>query len=411
MARQLHKLSAARVAKLKKRGFYSDGGGLYLQVAPGGTKSWVFRFKANGKARDMGLGPLHTLTLAEARDKATQCRKLRLEGVDPIAKRQADLMAARLEAARAITFEQCAAAYIARKSTGWKNAKHRQQWQNTLESYAFPKLGKLAVQDIDDGLVVGVLEPLWETIPETASRLRGRIETVLNWAGARKYRKGENPARWKGNLEHLLPKPSEVHAVKHFAALPFDELGAFMRELRKQEGIAALALQFTILTAARTNETLNAKWSEFDLSKKLWTVPAARMKSRRKHRVPLSNAALAILKHLEEARQGEYVFGGRIAGKPLSDMSMLNLLRRMKRKITAHGFRSTFKDWARERTSFANEISEAALAHVNADKVEAAYARGDLFQKRAKLMEAWASYCDAGPVGGEVISINQRAAQ
>jgi integrase len=409
MAREIHKLSAVEVNKARKRGFYSDGGGLYLQVAPGGSKSWVFRFKKNGKARDMGLGPVHTLTLAEAREKATACRRLRLDGVDPIAQRQQDRAARALEAAKAITFEQCATAYMADNSIAWKNSKHRQQWANTLASYAYPVIGKLSVQAIDTGLVVKILKPMWTEIPETAIRLRGRIETVLNWASAHGYRKGENPARWKGNLDHLLPKRSKVRAIKHFAALPYGELGAFMTELRKHEGVAALALQFTILTAARTNETLNAKWSEFDLSKKLWTIPAIRMKSGREHRVPLSNAALAILKPLAEARQGEYVFSGRVAGKPLTDMSMLMTLRRMGRTETAHGFRSAFKDWARERTSFANEVSEAALAHVNADKVEAAYARGDLFEKRAKLMEAWASYCDAGPVGGDVISINQRA--
>jgi integrase len=392
---------------------------LYLAVFPGGSKSWVFRFKENGKARDMGLGPVHTLTLAEARDKATECRKLRLDGIDPIARRNEDRAARAYEAAKAITFQQCAEAYMADNSIGWKNAKHRQQWKNTLSEYAYPVLGKLSVRDIDTGLVVKVIKPLWTAVPETASRLRGRIETVLNWATAHGHRRDQygnalpNPARWKGNLDHLLPKRSKVRSIKHFDAMPYGEVGAFMAELRQQEGVAPLALQFTILNAARTNETIEAKWSEFDPLRRLWTIPGERMKSGRDHRVPLSDAAMEILKRQTEASQGDYVFPGRISNKPLSNMSMLQLLRRMRGQgKTVHGFRSTFKDWARERTNFPNEVSEAALAHINADKVEAAYARGDLFEKRRKLMEAWAGYCSTVETGGgDVVSINRRAGQ
>jgi integrase len=440
MARPLNKLSAADVAAIKRRveksakagdhpnierGFYSDGGGLYLQVAPGGSLSWVFRFKEGGKARDMGLGPLHTLTLADARAKATDCRKLRLDGIDPIVKRQQDKTQRRYEAAKAITFEQCAKAYIADHTDTWKNDKHRDQWSATLEEYAYPIIGKLSARDIDTGLIVKVLKqektkdgkngPLWVAVSETASRLRGRIETVLNWATAHGHRNDQNghampnPARWKGNLDHLLPKRSKVSAVKHFDALPYTEIGAFVADLRKQDGVAPLALQFTILNAARTNETIEAKWPEFDLAKKLWTIPGERMKSGREHRVPLTDASLTILKNLTTIKRDDYVFPGRVEKKPLSNMAMLQLLRRMRGQgKTVHGFRSTFKDWARERTNFPNQLSEAALAHINGDKVEAAYARGDLFVKRRKLMEAWAAYCAAAETVGEVISINQR---
>src|SRR5262245_58367308 len=326
MARELNKLSVAKVKSLKKRGFHSDGGGLYLAVFPGGSKSWVFRFKENGKARDMGLGPVHTLTLAEARDKATECRKLRLNGIDPIARRKEDRAARAYEAAKAITFEQCRKAYIADQSGKRTNDRHRDQWPSTLEEYAYPIIGKLSARDIDTGLVVKVLKqektkdgktgPLWTMVPETASRLRGRIETVLNWATAHGHRRDQhgnalpNPARWKGNLDHLLPKRSKVRSIKHFDAMPYGEVGAFMAELRQQEGVAPLALQFTILNAARTNETIEAKWSEFDPLRKLWTIPGERMKSGREHRVPLSDAAMEILKRQTEASQGNYVFPG-----------------------------------------------------------------------------------------------------
>jgi integrase len=425
--RQINRLSSAKVNSIKEKGLYADGGGLYLQVAPGGSKSWVFRFKENGRAHDMGLGPTHTLSLAEARDKATECRKLRLQGVDPIVKRREDRAARAYEQAKAKTFQECAQEFMADNAIAWKNPKHRQQWQNTLTGYAYPVLGKLSVRDIDTGLVVKALKPLWTTIPETASRLRGRIETVLNWATAHGYRKDAlghampNPARWKGNLDHLLPRRDKVQAREHQPSLPHDRIGEFMQELRQQEGIAPLALQFTILTAARSGESLKAKWSEIDLSKKLWVIPAGRMKMGREHRVPLTEAAIAILKRMTAARQSDYVFPGRIAGKPLTDEAMTVVIRRMNsegagrpqyldprqnnRDVVPHGFRSTFKDWARERTSFANEISEAALAHVIADKAEAAYARGDMFEKRRRLMEAWAGCCAAPAVRGDVVSL------
>jgi integrase len=406
MARRINILSTTKINALKERGFYGDGGGLYLQVAPGGSKSWVFRFKENGKARDMGLGPLHTINLSEARERATACRQLRLDGIDPIAKRAAERAARLLEAAKGMTFDQCSAAYIADNSIAWRNPKHRQQWKNTLATYVSPVFGSLSVQAIDTGLVLKAVRPIWQDKPETAKRVRGRIETVLSWATANGYRTGDNPARWKGHMDQLLPKRSKVRAVKHHAALPYAEIGAFMSDLRSRDGMTALALEFTILTAARSGEALKSKWSEFDLVEKTWTVPADRMKANREHRVPLSEAALAVLRALSDNRNGDYVFAGD-NGTPLSDMSMLMQLRRMGCNVTTHGFRSTFKDWARERTSFTNEVSEAALAHVNGDKVEAAYARGDLFEKRAKLMEAWASFCAAPAVTGEVVSIRK----
>ena len=390
MARKIHILSATKVNALKRRGFYADGGGLYLQVAPGGSKSWVFRFKNSGKTRDMGLGPIHTISLAEARELATEKRKLRLQGIDPIEYRKLIRAKQQLADAKAMTFDQCAEAYISDNSIAWRNAKHRQQWVNTLATYVAPIMGSISVQAIDTALVTKVLQPIWTTKPETASRVRGRIETVLNWAKAHGYREGENPARWKGHLDHILPARGKVRAVKHHTALPYVEISEFMAQLRARDGFAARALAFTILTAARTNEALAARWSEFNLTKKLWIVPADRMKAAREHRVPLSDDVVMILQGLKEVATGQYVFGG---SKPLSQMALLMLLRRMERDVTTHGFRSTFKDWARERTNFPNEVSEAALAHVIGDKTEAAYARGDLFEKRARLMEAWAKFC------------------
>jgi integrase len=407
MARKIHMLSTTKINALRERGFYADGGGLYLQVAPGGSKSWVFRFKESGKARDMGLGPLHTIPLSIAREKATDCRRLRLDGVDPIEKRRAERAALQSAQAKVMTFDECAEAYLADNQASWRNPKHRQQWKNTLATYASPIIGALPVQTIDTGHVTKILRPIWQEKPETASRVRGRIETVLAWATVHGHRTGDNPARWKGHLEEAFPAKGKVRKVKHHAALPYADMGAFMADLKDREGAAALALQFTILTAARTSETLKAEWSELDLAEKVWTVPAERMKAEREHRVPLSPAALAILQGLP--KRGKYLFAGDNAKKPLSEMSMLMLLRRMGRDVTAHGFRSTFKDWARESTSFPNEVSEAALAHVNGDKVEAAYARGDLFEKRRKLMDAWASFCTAPARKGNVVGIGRKA--
>ncbi len=358
---------------------HGDGGGLYLQVTPSGARTWIFRFKLGGRAREMGLGPTHTVSLAEAREKARECRKLVLEGIDPIEARNAKRAEARLAAATAMTFEQCADRYIEAHKAGWKNPKHAAQWPSTLQTYVYPVFGSLPVQAIDVGLVMKVLEPLWTVKPETASRVRGRIESVLDWATARGYRQGENPARWKGHLENLLPARSKVAKVKHHAALPYSEIPDFVAGLREQEGIAARALEFLILTAARTGEVIGAKWAEVDLEARLWVVPGERMKAGREHRVPLSEAVIAILRPLSEARTGEFVFPGGRPVKPLSNMAMLKLLQRMGRgDLTAHGFRLSFSDWCAEQTNFPAEVREMALAHTVSDKVEATAANGSM---------------------------------
>jgi integrase len=348
----------------------------------------------------MGLGPTHTVTLAEARQKALECRKLRLDGSDPIAIRHAKRVAAKLDAAKVMTFRQCAEAYIDAHRAGWRNAKHVAQWSATLTAYAFPIFGQLPVQAVDVGLVMRVLEPIWSVKPETASRVRGRIESVLDWARARGYRTGENPARWRGHIENLLPKRSKVQRVEHHAALPYGEIAAFMAELREQEGIAASALEFAILTAARTGEVIGARWEEFNLAQRLWTIPGARMKAGKEHRVPLSGAAIAVIDEMAEIRQSDVVFPGGKVGRPISNMAMLMLLRRQGRPdLPVHGFRSAFRDWAAEQTNFPAEIAEMALAHTISNQAEAAYRRGDLLQKRGELAEAWATFCETSPGG------------
>jgi integrase len=409
MARASNRLSAVEVKNATEKGMYHDGGGLYLQVGASGAKSWIFRFMLDGRAREMGLGPIHTIPLAEARKRATECRRMRLDGIDPIDARTTQRDQKKLEAAKAMTFDACAAAYIDAHKTGWQNAKHREQWPNTLNTYASPVFGSLPVQAVDVGLVMKALEPIWQTKPETASRLRGRIEAVLDWATVRSYRKGDNPARWRGHLDKLLPARSKVRKVEHHPALPYDELADFVAALRGQEGVASQALEFLILTAARTGEVIGARWDEIDLEEKTWVVPAARMKAGREHRVPLSAAAVAILERMKEIREGDFVFPGGKKGKPLSNMAMLAVLKRMDRgELTAHGFRSSFRDWAAERTNFPHDVAEMALAHTVGDKVEAAYRRGDLFQKRRQIVEAWARFCETTRSQAEVVPISGR---
>jgi integrase len=397
MARTVGKLTALKVARDLPAGIYADGAGLYLQATGAGAKSWIYRFSLAGKAREMGLGSLSAVSLADARAKAAEYRRLRQDGIDPIEARKARRAQAALDAAKTITFKEAAASYIASHKAGWRNGKHASQWENTLATYAEPVLGALSIQAIDTNFVLKVLEPIWKTKPETASRVRGRIEAILDWAKVRGLRQSENPARWRGHLDHLLPAKAKVRRVKHHAALRYAELPDFISKLRAQEGVAARALEFTILTAARTGDTIGAVWDEFNASGRLWTVPAERMKARREHRVPLSGRALAILRDAESTRTpgADYVFPGGKAGKPLSNMAMTEVLRRMGRgDITVHGFRSTFRDWAAERTNFPSEVVEMALAHAVGDKVEAAYRRGDLFEKRRRLMAEWTSYCN-----------------
>jgi integrase len=399
-------LTARQVETRRLPGLFADGGGLYLQVTASGARSWIFRYQLAGRRRDMGLGSAERfgVTLAEARERARAARRLVEEQIDPIDARRAERNAAVLERVRAITFKECAARYIAAHRQGWKNPVHATQWPSTLESYVYPVFGEVALPAIDVGLVMQAIEPIWNRKPETASRVRGRIENILDYAAARGWRSGENPARWRGHLDKLLPKKTKVRQVQHHAALPHAELGAFMAELRQQNGIAARALDFAILTAARTSEVIGARWSEVNLAERLWTVPAERMKPGREHRVPLSQPALAVLRDMAAIRLGDFVFPGNSAAGKLSNMAMLALLRRMGRgDLTAHGFRSTFSDWAAERTGFPAEVREMALAHAVGDKVEAAYRRGDLFQKRRQIMDAWAKFCGAPARRGQVV--------
>lgn len=407
------KLTSMAVSKTQAPGLYGDGGCLWLQVTPGG-KSWTFRFSIRGRVREMGLGSVATFSLSEARDRAREARKLVADGIDPIEARKAQRSQQAMDAAKSLTFDECAAAYIAAHKAGWKSEKHGAQWQATLDAYASPTFGKLPVASIDTALVVEALEPIWLTKTETASRVRGRIESVLDWATVRGYRRGENPARWRGHLDHVLPKRSKVQRVKHHAALPYTEVPTFAKLVGERDGIAPGALLFTIHTAARTGETIGATWAEVDLAAKVWTIPAERMKAEVEHRVPLTPAALVILSMMAKLRRteraGEFVFPRGKAGKPLSNMAMLTLLERMGLDdITVHGFRSSFRDWCSERTSFAPEVAEAALAHTIENKVEAAYRRGDLFAKRRRLMEAWSGFItsDETKKSGRVVEMRR----
>jgi integrase len=410
MARQIGKLNHLAVSRATKRGYLSDGGGLYLQISAEGAKSWVFRYRDGGRLRELGLGAAHTFTLAEARKRATEQRKLRADGIDPVEQRHAKQSQAKLDAAKSMTFRQCAEAYIDAHRKSWKNHKHAAQWPATLSTYVYPVFGGLPVHSIDVALVTKALEPIWRDKTETASRLRGRIEAVLDWAKARGYRRGDNPARWRGHLDKLLPARAKVQRVEHHAALPYAEIGPFMTQLREQAGMPALALQLLILTATRTSEVLNATWNEVDLNAATWTIPDSRMKARREHRVPLSKRAAALLRELNQRRSGDFIFPSAKPNRPLSNMAMLKLLQRMGRAdLTVHGFRSTFRDWAAEQTNFPREVAEHALAHSLPDKVEAAYRRSDLFGKRRGLMDAWARFCSQTPPStGEVIAISSR---
>lgn len=402
MARKQHRLSALQVNKLSKPGLYGDGGGLTLQITPSGSKSWLFRYMIGGKSFGMGLGPTHTISLAEARQKALEARKLLLEGVNPLAAKKQSKIDLALAEARKLSFDQCALAYIQSHKVSWKNEKHVKQWTNTIKTYASPIFGDLPVAEIDTALVVKCLAPIWENKNETASRLRGRIESVLDWATTSGYRVGDNPARWKGHLENLLAKISRTARIKNHPSLPWQRIGEFLMELRTREGVSARAVEFTILTACRSGEARGARWSEFDLKNNVWTIPAERMKSGREHQIPLSLPALAILNSLEKTSDAVFVGPKR---RPLSDMSLTLVIRRMNgdgdpiwtdtkgRMITVHGFRSTFRMWAAESTNFPRDVAEHALAHQLPDAVERAYQRGSQFAKRIELMTKWAEFC------------------
>jgi integrase len=389
-------LTTKRVAKLTEAGRYGDGHGLYLQVTPAGVRSWLLRYERAGRERWMGLGPLHTFALEEARARARAARQQLADGIDPLDARKAERAGRALEAAKAMTFADAARQYFDQHEGKWKNRKHRAQFLATLRDYALPVLGGLPVAAIDTGLVLKCIEPIWQSKTETASRVRGRIEAILDWATVRGYRAGDNPARWKGHLGEVLPARRQIAKVQHHRALPFADVPGFVSDLQAREGMGARALEFAILTASRTGEIIGARWSEIDLDRKLWTVPAERMKGGREHRVPLSDRAIALLRALP--READFVFAGERRGTAIASTAMSNLLGRMGRlDITVHGFRSTFRDWAAETTGYPNHVVEMALAHMIGDKVEASYRRGDLFSKRSRLMADWAKYCMMKP--------------
>lgn len=394
--RQLHKLNALKVSKETTPGYYADGGGLYLQISASGSRSWIYRFSLARRAREMGLGPVSAISLAEARALAAQCRKLVSEGTDPIEARNSERERAMLEDADSLTFKKAATDYIANNRASWKNAKHAQQWTNTLTTYAYPVIGAVDVRNVDTSMIVRVLQPIWATKTETASRVRGRIESVIDYAKALGKRSGENPARWRGHLDKIFPAEGKVHKIRHHPALPYAQLPGFLRELRQRSGTSARALELTILTCARTTEVLDVQPGEFQLNAKLWIVPAERMKAKREHRVPLGERALALIQHaIAQPREGKYLFPGERKGRPLSNMAMLNLLERMGYPdITVHGFRSTFRDWMADCTEYPDSLGDMALAHVIADKTDAAYRRGDMLERRRRMMEDWERFCN-----------------
>jgi integrase len=405
----LNRLTARTVASKDQRGRYADGGGLFLQVSKWGTKAWIFRYQRDGRERHMGLGPVHTLSLADARERARECRRQLLEGRDPIDARVSERARSRLEALQLMLFRECAERYHEAQQAGWRSTKHGCQWKTSVETYAYPLLGDLPVASIDTALVVKCLEPIWRVKPQTAKRVRGRIENVLNFATVSGFRQGDNPARWRGHLDNILPAPTRVRAVQHRAALPYAEAPAFMAELRAIKGLGARALEITILTATRSGEVNRAEWTEFDFAAKIWTIPASRMKGARDHRVPLTPRVLHILAELP--RVDAYVLFDCRLGKPLPKDSMLDTLRRMRSAdVTVHGFRSTFRDWAAETTAYPNHVVEMALAHAIGEQVEAAYRRGDLFEKRRRLMNDWERYCDrAVTTAGQVNIVGLKA--
>lgn len=396
----------------KTEGMHAVGGtaGLYLCVKGAGA-SWILRYTFAGRRHDLGLGSYTILSLAEAREMAREHRKLILHGIDPMDARREQRNAQRAAFAKRSTFSECVEGYLKAHGDGWRNPeKQREQWRSSLEIHAGKPIGNLNVASVDTSLVVKILEPIWKTKTSTATRLRSRIERVLSWATVRGFRQGENPARWRGHLDQLLAKVSTVLKETHHPALPYAELGAFMQELRKHDGIGAAALEFAILTAARSGEVRGATWSEIDLKARVWIISAERMKMSKEHRVPLSSAAVAVIKKMQDCKLNDYVFPGAKEVSPLSDMSLSAVLRRMDRDdLTVHGFRSSFRDWCAESTGYPSEVAEMALAHTINNKVEAAYRRGDLFEKRVRLMSEWAAYCGKPLKAGNVVPIKRAA--
>jgi integrase len=384
------RLTALAVKKHRRPGLIADGSGLYLQTSTSGAKSWIFRYRFGGRDRAHGLGGIDTVDLEGARAEALRCRRLLRDGVDPIEERKQRIGAAVAAQAVSQTFRQSAEAFIKANESGWRNLKHAKQWRSTLEAHCFPKMGSVAVQQVQTAHVLACIEPIWREKPETASRLRGRIEQVLDFAKARELRSGENPARWKGHLDQVLPARGSVAPIVHHEAMPYPDLPPFYAQLVKQEGVGPLALQFLILTCARTNEVAGARWSEIDLPRRMWIVPADRMKAKREWRVPLAAESIAILRGLDQSTA--FVFPGRRSDSQLSNMALLQLTRRMGLEAVPHGFRSTFRDWAAETQHFPHEVVEMSLAHAVGSKVELAYRRTDLLEKRRELAQAWADF-------------------
>ncbi len=385
MALKINKISVRQIPALGA-GFHSDGGGLYLRVKDTGSRAWVFRFTQHGKTREIGLGATHSQGLADARKVAEKMRRARHEGKDP-----ADVIKVSEQTQDNNTFKSCAEELIKTKKAGWRNAKHAQQWENTLRDYVYPEIGHLPPSEVSLAHIKKILLPIWTDKTETATRVRQRIESILDWASVHGLREGENPARWKGVLDIVLPSPNKVRTVKHFTALPYDELPKLMKNIRTKTSLSAYCLRFVILTAVRSGEARGATWSEIDLIKSIWTIPARRMKANIKHRVPLSKEAISILKIIKKTRDEELVFPG-IKGAIQSDATLSKFLRSLASDITVHGFRSTFRQWAAEKTNYPSAVCELALSHVNKDKVEAAYQRSDLFDLRKKLMKDWCIY-------------------
>ncbi len=393
MPKKAKELTALEVSRLKEPGFHFVGtvSGLALSVSPSGARSWILRYKLGDKRRDMGLGGYPEVPLAKAHEKAREAKERVRQGIDPLYEKKALKSAILAAQVKEITFREASEKFVEAKRSEWKNEKHAAQWESTLAAYAYPVIGKLHVKDVALPHVLKILEPIWKEKTETASRLRGRMENVLDWATVHKYREGENPAKWKGHLDKILPQPSKVSKIEHHDALPYSEIGAFMAELRQREGYGARCLEFAILTAARSGEARGATWGEIDLEKGIWTIPAERMKMKKEHRVPLSKSALELLEAIPRT-ESPFVFPSSKGGM-LSDMTLSALMKRMDVDAVPHGFRSTFRDWAAETTAYPREVAEQALAHGLKDKVEAAYQRGDLFEKRKRMMQDWAVYC------------------
>ena len=410
MPKKANEISAVQVKRLTKPGFYAVGGvaGLHLQVKTSGARSWILRATVGNKRRDLGLGGYPDVPLSEARGSAREARELIRKGVDPVEDRKARRQALIATRAIALTFSEAAARCHRTKVPEFRNVKHQADWISSIKRYADPVIGELPVAAVELPHIVSLLKPIWETKTETATRVRQRIETVLGWATVSGFRSGDNPARWKGNLEHALPNPSKIRTVRHFPAIPWHEVGSFMAELRERDGVSPRALEFLILTAARSGEVRLAVWDEVDIVKAVWTIPGERMKAGRPHRVPLSKPALQILDSLPRFAGSPFIFASPRGGA-LSDMSISAVCRRMKVDAVPHGFRSTFKDWARSSTAYADEVSELALAHVSSDATRVAYARDELLPKRASLMSDWAKYCGSVPNEADVVPIRKRS--